>query len=62
MTCPKVNEPKEIGTWTDNYLCLPKGSGVSFDWSYAGKIAGEDCTAFREGDATSFGDNYLCAD
>ncbi len=63
MRCTQVNEPGEpVGNgWTDNYLCLPQASSLSFSWSYAGPVAGRTCARWYEAaDPQAWGDNYLC--
>ncbi|MDP2271417.1 MAG: M15 family metallopeptidase [Archangium sp.] len=60
-TCVNVNEPSDPDTWSDNYFCSATDLGMQ--WSYAGPIAGMDCTNVAESaesQAAAWADNFLC--
>lgn len=59
--CVNVDEPSDPDTWADNYFCSPVELGLR--WSYAGPIAGLQCTNVTEGaeaHAAAWADNFLC--
>lgn len=63
MDCTPITEGSEPAshTWTDNFLCLPRGSAYSLRWSSAGPIAGMSCVQWYEpGDPHTWEDNFLC--
>jgi len=66
MDCTAVTEASEeqSAAWSDNYLCLPKGSPFKFSWSSAGPIDGKSCVRWFDHAESSdtWLDNWLCLD
>ena len=61
MACTQINEPSDPHTWQDNFLCARRDFGIR--WSYAGPIAGMQCTQIiepAEPARHTWRDNYLC--
>lgn len=59
--CVNLDEPSDPDTWNDNFLCTADDWGLR--WSYAGPIAGMDCTGVHESAeplASVWADNFLC--
>ncbi len=62
MACVNVNEPADPNTWNDNFFCSAQDLGLR--WSWAGDVAGFDCTPVTEAaeaQASAWSDNRLCA-
>ena len=63
LACTSVDEPSDPNTWADNVLCSRPELDLGLRWSYAGPIAGLDCTNIAESaehDPAIWKDNFLC--